>query len=648
MKKLFTLFLGLLAMSALFAQNLALHQPHTYHLASGSHKPTPGFRHVTSGSRATAICDSLQLDFNAYEALLASNTGLTFHGTLGGGSPIPANELTSFVDTFHSFNSTYIKAVFDTLAYVTNTQTLGFIPRASTTIKLDSLGMEIGLSGDSTKMHNDSLVFTIYKRVGTVETVVKTIALHGPSWFEPFYVAAGSLHYAQIPIGYQFNKGEGFSIRMEYLCKDTSSHFLYAYSYSDSCGTVAFQGQSFSSPAYTPNFGRISYQGEIRPSGATATVMASNNFFGYNLPGVAQSCTFVYEQVYDFFPIITSCTDYTAVVQATPTFGCSQATISLTSTVFGTTSTNLTYTWSATGGTLTSTSGDATSIVLGNSSNATIYLTVSDGSNTTYDTLVVLNKGINVSLPATTTLTCGQSVTLIPTLTGNQIGKSYLWNGGANTSTISANVSGTYNITVTNNSGCSATATTSIVYPGGVTNHVAFTPPSPLCQGRPLTFTNTTTQLSGWTPQWTFGDGTLGFTANGTNTYVNPGVYVVSLQEDSAGCIFKSSNVSITVLAASNASCNGSGIEDVTFANAINMIPNPTNGNVSIAVNGVEKNISIKVYNMIGSEVRTFNASDVASTFNKSFDFSDLANGTYLVKIQSADKTAVKRLSISK
>ena len=65
-------------------------------------------------------------------------------------------------------------------------------------------------------------------------------------------------------------------------------------------------------------------------------------------------------------------------------------------------------------------------------------------------------------------------------------------------------------------------------------------------------------------------------------------------------------------------------------------------------VNGVEKNISIRVYNVIGSEVKSFIASDVASTFTKSFDFSDLANGTYLVKIQSADKTAVKRLTISK
>jgi len=177
---------------------------------------------------------------------------------------------------------------------------------------------------------------------------------------------------------------------------------------------------------------------------------------------------------------------------------------------------------------------------------------------------------------------------------------------------------------------------------------LAFTNPTgTLCQGQPLTFTNTTTQQNGWTPQWTFGDGNLGFSVNGTNTYATPGVYTVSLQEDSAGCIFKSPNVNITVLAASNQLCL-SGIEDVTFASAINMLPNPTNGNLSITVNGVEKNISIRVYNVIGSEVKAYNANDVASTFTRTFDYSDLPGGTYLVKIQTADKTAVKRLTVSK
>jgi hypothetical protein len=54
------------------------------------------------------------------------------------------------------------------------------------------------------------------------------------------------------------------------------------------------------------------------------------------------------------------------------------------------------------------------------------------------------------------------------------------------------------------------------------------------------------------------------------------------------------------------------------------------------------------VFNIIGSEVKSFNTNDVTATFNRTFDFSDLANGTYLVKIQSGAKIAVKRLTISK
>ncbi len=77
-------------------------------------------------------------------------------------------------------------------------------------------------------------------------------------------------------------------------------------------------------------------------------------------------------------------------------------------------------------------------------------------------------------------------------------------------------------------------------------------------------------------------------------------------------------------------------------------MPNPTNGYVNMVINGVQGNLSIRVYNILGSEVHNYSATELPSTFNKSFDFSNLANGTYLVKIQSGEQTAVKRLVISK
>ena len=133
---------------------------------------------------------------------------------------------------------------------------------------------------------------------------------------------------------------------------------------------------------------------------------------------------------------------------------------------------------------------------------------------------------------------------------------------------------------------------------------------------------------------------------NGVNTFA-AGSYNVTLTMDSAGCKFVSAPVAVTVLPATAQACI-SGIDDVTFDSQTTLLPNPSNGNVTVSVVGAEKNVSIAVYNVIGSEVRTFNANDVNSTFTKVMDLSDLSNGTYLVKIQSGSKVSVKRLFINK
>ena len=641
MKKLFTLFVGLLAASAMFAQGALLNQPRQFLVEANSQKPTHGLRNFSSTSRSAGSCDTLQLDYSSYYELWANTLGLTFNGSLTGGNSLQANEVTSFVDTAHGFYDNYIKSVFDTLSYVDVNNEPAFLPLSASTIKLDSLGMEIGISGDSTKMQNDSLVFTIYKRVGTIETTVKTVVISGPSWFENFYVDPGYLHYAQVGIDYQFNQGEGFAIRMDYLAKDTSSHCLFAYTYADSCGTVTVQGQNFTSPAFTPPFGKISYSGEIIPNGATAAVSAANNTQTYNLPGVPVTCKYAYEQVYDFFPILSVCLDYGTTIVPAQQASCPRSVVDVSSIVYGTQSQNITYTWSAINGTITSNGNSTTSVVMGDSLNVSVILNINDGANTTADTVVILNKAIHVHFSSPTfTIACGGSGTLIPLTSGNQTGIVYTWNTGSSTSTLLANIAVPYSVTVTNNSSCNASATVNVVYPN-VSNTVTFTPPPPpICRGTTYTFTNNSTQTSGWTSTWDMGNQDIRFDVNPAYSYATAGSYAVKLTMDSAGCSFSYTRTVNVVVC--------SGIEETPFGNTISLLPNPSSGNVAVTVNGAQKNISIKVYNVIGSEVQNFNSDDVPSTFTKNFDFNNLSNGTYLMKIQSGDKTAVKRFTINK
>jgi hypothetical protein len=330
---------------------------------------------------------------------------------------------------------------------------------------------------------------------------------------------------------------------------------------------------------------------------------------------------------------------------------------------FGSDAAPFTYSWATTSGQLSSTSSEDVTLIVG-SSNAVVTVTVTDAnSQTTTASVSVASRGINISItqPSPIQLTCGSNTTITTSISGVTQGRVYTWSTGAtgaNASSISVSQAGIYRVTVTNNAGCSATASVTVQYPNGVTNNVNFNLPTDVkpgvsfpgvqvCANALQTFSNTSSSTAGWNSEWTFGDSNIGFSTNGTNTYASPGVYSVVLKMDSAGCLFSSAPKSINVIAATDAACLV-GIGETNFDSNISIMPNPSNGNVSFSVNDVEKNISIRVYNIIGSEVKSFNTNDVSSTFNRTFDFSDLANGTYLVKIQSGAKTAVKRLTISK
>jgi hypothetical protein len=84
-------------------------------------------------------------------------------------------------------------------------------------------------------------------------------------------------------------------------------------------------------------------------------------------------------------------------------------------------------------------------------------------------------------------------------------------------------------------------------------------------------------------------------------------------------------------------------IDNVTYVNQvsknnISVYPNPSNGLVTI--NGVEK-ASVNVYNTLGALVMS------ANNVN-SIDMSALANGTYMVKVTTANESVVKQVVLTK
>lgn len=157
-------------------------------------------------------------------------------------------------------------------------------------------------------------------------------------------------------------------------------------------------------------------------------------------------------------------------------------------------------------------------------------------------------------------------------------GSNYQWSTGATTQNITVNTAGTYTVTVTDGSGCSA------IYNANVTVHplpqVNFSA-SPDCENAPILLTNNTTIASGniisWL--WDFGNGS-GSTAQQPAYQFSQGNYTVILTAVSGNGCSSSSSQNITIypkpdaLFVSNTVCFGEMTQFQDFS-AVN------NGNIT-------------------------------------------------------------------
>lgn len=90
------------------------------------------------------------------------------------------------------------------------------------------------------------------------------------------------------------------------------------------------------------------------------------------------------------------------------------------------------------------------------------------------------------------------------------------------------------------------------------------------------------------------------------------------------------------------------GINDIDFANEVNLYPNPTNGKVTIQLSGNEyAKAELTVINAVG---QTVIAPSVVNLVNNAYtmNLSSLANGVYYIKISNDGKSAIKKVTIAR
>ncbi len=252
-------------------------------------------------------------------------------------------------------------------------------------------------------------------------------------------------------------------------------------------------------------------------TGATTQSIAANTTGSYSVTVTgANGCTATSS------PTVVSASNPAANVTAGgPTTFCGGGSVTLTA------SNGASYLWS--------TGATTRSITVSTAGSYSVTVADANGCNTTSaPTSVVVNANPLATITAggPTTFCAGGSVTLTASS-----GSSYLWSNGATTSTITANTSGNYSVTITNASGCIAISSPTVVTANA-------NPPATLTAGGPTTFcaggSVTLTASSGASYLWSTGATTQAITASASGSY---GVTVTN----ASGCGATSSPTAVTV-----------------------------------------------------------------------------------------------------
>jgi gliding motility-associated-like protein len=175
----------------------------------------------------------------------------------------------------------------------------------------------------------------------------------------------------------------------------------------------------------------------------------------------------------------------------------------------------------------------------GTSASHTTTLTLSPTATTTYTLVSVTDANCPGSVSGNAVITVNPLP--VPVITGNNVicdgasttfttgtFVSYQWSNGANTQQITVQTAGPYTVTVTDQNGCTASATQQLIV--NPTPVIAFTNDSSQTCNKPfINFFNYSTYPPGSVFLWDFGDGSQSSHVSPSHIYAAPGPYLVSL-----------------------------------------------------------------------------------------------------------------------
>lgn len=202
---------------------------------------------------------------------------------------------------------------------------------------------------------------------------------------------------------------------------------------------------------------------------------------------------------------------------------------------------------------------------------------------------------------------------------------SYHWSNGSTSNNITVNSSATYTVTVTDNNGCSGTASQTII--------VNPLPPVPV-----ITVSGDTLHSSASSGnQWYRNTIIINGATNQTYIETQNGSYTVTVT-DSNGCSSTSLPKTINV-----------GIDELSNKNigGLNIYPNPANDIVTISFHAkAEGNYAISLVDMIGRTIREDAGKAVSGDNKLEFSLNTIAKGIYIVELRSGNSSDKIKLVI--
>ena len=141
------------------------------------------------------------------------------------------------------------------------------------------------------------------------------------------------------------------------------------------------------------------------------------------------------------------------------------------------------------------------------------------------------------------------------------------------------------------------------------------------------------------TYQWYLGSSTISGATSATYTATKSGNYTISVT-DSAGCTKTSAAYNFVVTAIQNVTASDIGLT---------VSPNPNNGNfhVGFTINS-KANVDVELINEAGQVSMSNSYSNFSGPFSEQFSKSNLANGTYILKVQAGNKVYRNKIIIVK